>query len=92
MKERIFGLISKILSVDSLDDKDADKSSILEAFKILNLEQKNYVINTLQQALVQSSDAKISTIHSFCLDILKTNADIAKFDSQVDIIKDDEKK
>jgi len=49
------------------------------------------VINTLQQALVQSSDAKISTIHSFCLDILKTNADIAKFDSQVDIIKDDEK-
>ncbi len=91
MKERIFGLISKILSVDSLDDKDADKSSILEAFKILNLEQKNYVINTLQQALVQSSDAKISTIHSFCLDILKTNADIAKFDSQVDIIKDDEK-
>ncbi|OCL90850.1 UvrD-helicase domain-containing protein [Arcobacter porcinus] len=91
MKERIFGLISKILSVDSLDDKDADKSSILEAFKILNLEQKNHVINTLQQALVQSSDAKISTIHSFCLDILKTNADIAKFDSQVDIIKDDEK-
>ena len=91
MKERIFGLISKILSVDSLADKDADKSSILEAFKILNLEQKNYVINTLQQALVQSSDAKISTIHSFCLDILKTNADIAKFDSQVDIIKDDEK-
>ena len=91
MKERIFGLISKILSVDSLDDIDADKSSILEAFKILNLEQKNYVINTLQQALVQSSDAKISTIHSFCLDILKTNADIAKFDSQVDIIKDDEK-
>ena len=91
MKERIFGLISKILSVDSLDDKDADKSSILEAFKILNLEQKNYVINTLQQALVQSSDAKISTIHSFCLDILKTNADIAKFDSSVDVIKDDEK-
>lgn len=49
------------------------------------------MINTLQQALVQSSDAKISTIHSFCLDILKTNADIAKFDSSVDVIKDDEK-
>ena len=91
MKERIFGLISKILTVNSLADIDGDKESILEAFKTLNLEQKNYVINTLQQALVQSSDAKISTIHSFCLDILKTNADIAKFDSQVDIIKDDEK-
>lgn len=91
MKERIFGLISKILMVDSLADIDGDKESILEAFKPLNLEQKSYVIDTLQQALVQSSDAKISTIHSFCLDILKTNADIAKFDSSVDVIKDDEK-
>ena len=71
MKERIFGLISKILMVDSLADIDGDKESILEAFKILNLEQKSYVIDTLQQALVQSSDSKISTIHSFCLDILK---------------------
>jgi ATP-dependent exoDNAse (exonuclease V) beta subunit len=91
MKERIFGLISKILTVDNLENRDGDKESILEAFKPLNLEQKSYVIDTLQQALVQSSDAKISTIHSFCLDILKTNADIAKFDSSVDVIKDDEK-
>ena len=91
MKERIFGLISKILMVDNLEDTDGDKDSIVEAFKSLNLEQKSYVIDTLQQALVQSSDAKISTIHSFCLDILKTNADIAKFDSSVDVIKDDEK-
>lgn len=91
MKERIFGLISKILMVDSLEDIDGDKDSIIEAFKALNLKQKSYVIDTLQKALVQSSDAKISTIHSFCLDILKTNADIAKFDSSIDIIKDDEK-
>ena len=91
MKERIFGLISKILMVDSLEDKDGDKESILEAFKALNNQQKSYVIKTLQQALVQSSDSKISTIHSFCLDILRTNADVAKFDSSVDIIKDDEK-
>ena len=91
MKERIFGLISKILMVDSLEDKDGDKESILEAFKALNDQQKSYVIETLQQALVQSSDSKISTIHSFCLDILRTNADVAKFDSSVDIIKDDEK-
>ena len=91
MKERIFGLISKILMVDSLEDKDGDKESILEAFKALNDQQKSYVNETLQQALVQSSDSKISTIHSFCLDILRTNADVAKFDSSVDIIKDDEK-
>ena len=91
MKERIFGLISKILMVDNLEDTDGDKDSIVEAFKSLNLEQKSYVIDTLQQALVQSSDSKISTIHSFCLDILKTNAEIAKFDSGVDVIQDDEK-
>ena len=91
MKERIFGLISKILMLDSLEDKDGDKESILEAFKALNDQQKSYVNETLQQALVQSSDSKISTIHSFCLDILRTNADVAKFDSSVDIIKDDEK-
>src|SRR5574344_2468784 len=91
MKERIFALVSKILSISDLDDIDNDKKSILDAFSDLNSEQKSYVTKTLQQALVQSSDAKISTIHSFCLDILKTNADIAKFDSQIDIIKDDEK-
>ena len=90
MKERIFALV-KILSISNLDDSDNDKKSILDAFSDLNSEQKSYVTKTLQQALVQSSDAKISTIHSFCLDILKTNADIAKFDSQIDIIKDDEK-
>lgn len=91
MKERIFGLISKILNITNLEDTDGDKDSILEAFKSLDENQKDYVVKTLEQALTQSSDAKISTIHSFCLDILKTNADIAKFDSSVDIVKDDEK-
>lgn len=91
MKERIFGLISKIIEYKKLDDKDGDKESILEAFKSLDEEQTSYVITTLQKALTQSSDAKISTIHSYCLDVLKTNADIAKFDSQIDIAKDDEK-
>ena len=88
MKERIFGLISKILTVNDLNDKDGDKESILEALKVLTDEQNSYVIESLQQALKQSSDAKISTIHSFCLDILKTNADVAKFDSAVNIVKD----
>ncbi|MCT7464707.1 UvrD-helicase domain-containing protein [Aliarcobacter cryaerophilus] len=91
MKERIFGLISKIINCNDLDEKDTDRHSILEAFKDLKDDQKDYVLKTLQKALFQSSDAKISTIHSFCLDILKTNADIAKFDSKLDIIKEDEK-
>ena len=90
MKERIFTLVSKIISFNHLDDKDADKESILKAFISLNDSQKEYVLTTLKKAIVQSSDAKISTIHAYCLNILKTNANIAKFDSSIDIIKDDE--
>ncbi|MCT7447152.1 UvrD-helicase domain-containing protein [Aliarcobacter skirrowii] len=91
MKERIFGLISKIINYIDLDETDSDKHSISDAFNCLNDDQKEYVSKTLKVTLFQSSDAKISTIHSFCLDILKSNADIAKFDSKLDIIKDDEK-
>lgn len=91
MKERIFGLISNIINYKNIDIDDVDKESIENAFKPLGDEQSNYVIETLHKTLKQSSDAKISTIHSFCLDILRTNADIAKFDSSIDIIKDDEK-
>ena len=91
MKERIFGLISKIIDYKKLSDEDDDKESILKAFKNLDQKQIDYVLENLQKALKESSDTKISTIHSFCLDILKTNADIAKFDSSIAIIKDDEK-
>jgi len=91
MKERIFGLISKIIDYETLNDNDGDKKSIINAFEVLSDAQIDYVINTLQNALKQSSDAKISTIHSYCLDILKVNADIARFDSSIDIVKDDEK-
>lgn len=91
MKERIFSLINKILHIDTLEERDNDKNSISDALEALTSTQKEYVNTTLEKAIKQSSNAKISTIHSFCLDILKTNADITKFDSSVDIIKDDEK-
>lgn len=91
MKERIFGLISKIINHENLNDKDGDKESIDKALDSLDLYQKEYVFDILEKAITQSSDAKISTIHSYCLDILKTNADVARFDSSVDIVKDDEK-
>jgi ATP-dependent exoDNAse (exonuclease V) beta subunit len=91
MKERIFGLMLKILNLDSLESSDGDKSSIEDALGSLEPTQKEYVITTLKRAITQSGEAKISTIHSYCLDILKTNADIARFDASIDIIKDDEK-
>ena len=43
MKERIFGLISKILNIANLEDTDGDKNSILDAFKSLDKNQKDYL-------------------------------------------------
>ena len=91
MKERIFALVVKVLNVDHLDDGDDDKQSILEALIGLNDEQKIYINTTLTRAMQSSGDARISTIHAYCLGIIKKHADIAKLDSNAEIIKDDEK-
>jgi len=91
MKGRIFELVRKILIFDSLDANDGDFSSIEEANAHINTSQKTYLLEKLQKAYTQSANAKISTIHAFCLDIIKANADIAKIDTKLDIIKDDEK-
>ncbi len=91
MKERIFALISKIIHFKTLDPKDNDYESIEISLKSLDDEQKEYVLNTLQKALKESSNAKISTIHSFCMDLIKTNLDIAKFDGNFDVVKEYEK-
>lgn len=91
MKGRIFGLVSKIIHPD-LSSDDSDYSSIRDANANINDEkQKEYVQNTLKQAYTDSSNSKISTIHAYCLDIIKANSDIAKIDTKLDIIKDDEK-
>ena len=90
MKGRIFGLIKKILAPD-LSNRDDDFKSIKEANNHITAEQKEYVLKTLKTALQDSSNAKISTIHSFCLNIIKSNSDVAKIDTKLDIIKDDEK-
>ena len=104
MKGRIFELISKIFNYESLwreeqtrrqsknYHKDDDFESIVEANKALGLySEQEYVQQTLKQAYTDSSNAKISTIHAYCLDTIKANADIAKIDTKLDIIKDDEK-
>lgn len=92
MKGRIFELVHKIINFNSLDQKDSDYSSIEEAnTNLQTVEQALHVETILQQAYTQSSNAKISTIHSFCLDIIKSNSDIARIDTKLSIIKDDEK-
>jgi ATP-dependent helicase/nuclease subunit A len=93
MKERIFDLMEKIVDFDSLDKENKDYDSIkLGMDKLKNQDEKSYVKNTLQEALHNSNNAFISTIHSFCLDTIKSNSDIAKLDSGISLItKDDEK-
>lgn len=91
MKGRIFGLISKIIN-PKLSKDDSDYFSIEDANKNITKEQQEYVQNTLKKAYTDSSNAKISTIHSYCLDIIKANSDIARIDTKLEIIKDDEKK
>lgn len=90
MKSRIFELINKIINHDTLDTNDKDYTSIRQAFEN-EKNAKKYVVETLKKAYVKINEAKISTIHSFCLDTLKSNSDIAKIDSKLEVIQDDEK-
>ena len=106
MKGRIFELVSMILDFKALWQQetqkkendpdysiDGDLVSIKEANDALGGDTSKFehIEETLQKALAESSFAKISTIHSFCLDIIKANADIARIDTRLDIIKEDEK-
>ncbi|MGB3751194.1 MAG: UvrD-helicase domain-containing protein [Arcobacteraceae bacterium] len=90
MKGRIFELVSKILD-DDLAKDDEDFSSIQEANTHITNEQNKYVKTTLKIAFQNSSNAKISTIHAYCLNIIKSNADIARIDTKLDMIQEDEK-
>ena len=90
MKGRIFELIAKIINYDKLCKTDTDFESIKKANEY-SQDHLEYVRETLSQAYTQSANAKISTIHAYCLDIIKSNADIAQIDTKLEIIKDDEK-
>jgi ATP-dependent exoDNAse (exonuclease V) beta subunit len=90
MKGRIFELVSKIINLN-LSAEDGDYNSIQDANTDITKEQQIYVQETLQQAYTDSANSKISTIHSYCLNIIKSNSDIARIDTKLDIIKDDEK-
>ncbi len=97
MKERIFDLMEKIIDFDkkkfAIKDKQRDKDldSVYYGLEGLKDEDKQYVQNSLQTALHNSNTAFISTIHSFCLDTISSNSDIAKLDAKISIIQDDEK-
>lgn len=95
MKSRIFGLIQKVLaySNNKLDVNDGDYTSIKAAFD--PIENSPIVIEHIQrslnQALQELPSAIISTIHSYCLDMIDQYGDYLKLDAKPSIIEDDEK-
>lgn len=102
MKGRIFELVAKIINYDKLwiveqtkrQDDNYKKDSDFESIAIANEHSSShleYIQETLHNAYADSSNSKISTIHAYCLDIIKSNSDIARIDTKLDIIKDDEK-
>nr|MBL0707455.1 UvrD-helicase domain-containing protein [Sulfurimonas sp.] len=81
MKGRIFKLVSKILHFDTLHVEDDDYSSIKEANDAAK-DERNFLVETLKKAYQDSGNSRISTIHSYCLNIIKANADIARMDTK----------
>lgn len=91
MKERIFGLIHKILHVDTLEDNDGDLQSIRLAYDGLGADAVEWIHNRLNTAIREMGEANITTIHGFCLGILKCHADVAKIDGSLDVYGDEDK-
>jgi len=91
MKERIFELVHKILLFDTLEKNDGDYDSIAMAYDGFEDEAKAYITSRLLQAQQEISEANITTIHGFCLNILKRHSDVAKIDGALDVMNDDDK-
>jgi ATP-dependent helicase/nuclease subunit A len=91
MKERIFGLIHKILHVDTLDVNDGDLQSIRLAYEKLEEGARGYIHQRLHKAMKEMGEATITTIHGFCLGVLKRNADVAKIDGSLEVYGDEDK-
>ncbi len=102
MKGRIFELVAKIINYEKLwlieqikrQNENYKKDGDFESIAIANeysSSHHEYIQETLHQSYTDSSNSKISTIHAYCLDIIKSNSDIARIDTKLDIIKDDEK-
>lgn len=91
MKKRIFSLITKIEKFETLSQNDSDYPSIKLAFQDLDKAQKQYVANRLNSQIKEITHANISTIHAYCLDMIRRNSDLAQVDSGIEVIKSNEK-
>ena len=91
MKERIFELMGSILFFDRMEKDERDYASIEKALQNLDEKQRNYVKERLEKAIERMDDAVVTTIHGFCLDLLKRYADHLKVDAGMEVIDDTEK-
>lgn len=95
MKSRIFQLIQNVLaySQGTLNEDDDDFVSIKAAFEPIKSKANiiEHIQHALQKAITELSGATISTIHSFCLDLIDQFSDYLKLDAKPSIVRDDEK-
>ncbi len=95
MKSRIFALIQNIIGyIDgTLESSHNDFKSIQEAFTALDEPRKRtvHIRSVLEDSLAELSSATISTIHSYCLELIEQFGDYLKLDAKPQVIGDDEK-
>lgn len=95
MKSRIYGLIQNVIAyIDgTLDLRHNDYTSIKEAFDALDKDARwiTHVRYVLENTLTELSSATISTIHSYCLELIEQYGDYLKLDAKPKIVGDDEK-
>lgn len=95
MKSRIYALIQNVIaySEGALDAKHNDFKSIEEAFNALGGDSRwiKHIHDVLTQSLCELSSATISTIHSYCLELIDQYGDYLKLDAKPQIVGDDEK-
>lgn len=95
MKSRIYSLIQNVIAYidENLDPKHNDYASIKDAFDALGEEGdwRLHVRTVLESSLRELSSATISTIHSYCLELIEQYGDYLKLDAKPKIVGDDEK-
>lgn len=95
MKSRIYALIQNVIAyIDgSLDPDHNDCKSIADALNVLNEDSRwiNHIRSVLENSLSELTSATISTIHSYCLELIEQYGDYLKLDAKPQIAGDDEK-
>ncbi|MDD3596500.1 UvrD-helicase domain-containing protein [Sulfuricurvum sp.] len=95
MKSRIYALIQNVIAyIDGdFNPEHTDYKSIQEAFAVLRGDVRwiSHIRNVLENSLTELSSATISTIHSYCLELIEQYGDYLKLDAKPKIVGDDEK-